>query len=210
LNKTAVVLVLMLNIISSCASSIKTEHPTSAIRTIFSSLPASIFDHTTEGISKEEMSVLSYGLDSKNWKVSAINSNQLSVQCKHPSSTLRLFTYPMGENRAVVIYTDNGGSSDIQTWTFNSSNKTVSKRQLLPKVSINDFYAKSEKLENPQRYNGNIIVTLEIDGTLVYEINSWMDERLGQKVISYDLSAVWDGQRFTLKKSASKAYKTFY
>ena len=116
----------------------------------------------------------------------------------------------MGENRAVVIYTDNGGSSDIQTWTFNSSNKTVSKRQLLPKVSINDFYAKSEKLENPQRYNGNIIVTLEIDGTLVYEINSWMDERLGQKVISYDLSAVWDGQRFTLKKSASKAYKTFY
>ena len=85
---------------------------------------------------------------------------------------------------------------------YNAVNQTVTKKELLPLISINDFYAEENMVANPSSYNGNVVVSVRDDGTLIYDLYTWMDESLEMKQIAFTITAVWDGRSFNVERSA--------
>ncbi len=90
-----------------------------------------------------------------------------------------------------------------ETWLYEARDKIISKKQFLPVISINDFYAEADKVAEPQRYSGNGVVILNEDGTLAYDLYTWMESSLENKTKAYDITAVWDGTKFKVTKRRS-------
>ncbi len=171
-------------------------------RTILASLPQSVFDNTTEGISQQEMDILIQNLESDNWSVTDSRSGQLTIECKHSNSTLRVYAYALDTNAVLITHTVNERAISTETWVYNAGNQTVTRKELLPVVSINDFYAEGDMVADPMSYTANVVVSVRDDGTLVYDVYTWMDESLEMKQNAFTITAVWNGNGFNVERSA--------
>ena len=169
-------------------------------KTILLSLPKSAFDRTTEGISRRELDTLAVNLESDNWKVIDSKQGQLTIECKHPSSLLRIYAYSMGPDTALLTHVINERATFSETWIHKTSNRTTIRKPLLPEVSINDFYSKDDKVADPANYRGNVILEVKDDGTLVYGVYAGMNKNLDGKPVAYAVAAFGDGNRFKLSK----------
>ncbi len=172
-----------------------------SMRTILASLPQSVFDNTTEGISQQEMDILIQNLESDNWGVTNSRPGRLTIECKYSNSTLRVYAYALDTNAVLITHTVNERAIFTETWVYNAGNQTVTRKELLPVVSINDFYAEGDMVADPMSYTANVVVTVRDDGTLVYDVFTWMDESLEMKQNAFAITAVWNGNGFNVERS---------
>ncbi len=175
--------------------------PSVSIRSILKVIPVKAFEFTSDGITHEELKMLTHKLESPNWKVILGGENHLSIEAKQPSAQISMHSYSIGANAVVVCHTINERASSMETWLYDSASRTVSKKQFLPVVSINDFYAKSDKVAEPQKYISNVTTSIDKNGTLTYDLSTWMEPALINKKKVNIIAATWDGEKFKKKVS---------
>ncbi len=171
-----------------------------APKTIIFSLPESAFDDTTEGITREELDSLAQKLESESWKVTDSKLGRVTIKCKYPSSQIQVYAYPMAADTMLLTQVINEKSTVCNTWVHKANTPTAVSKRLLPDVSINEFYSEDGKFANPDAYKGNVILSVQEDGVVVYSVSSWMNKDLDEKPKAYAITAVWDGSKFRLNK----------
>ena len=180
----------------------ETVFSTIPMGTILVSLPTSIFDNTTEGIDQQEMNILTQNQESDNWKVTESNTGRLTIACKNSNSTLCFYAYALDADAILIAQTFNEQAISTESWLYNSIEQTITRHEILPSVSINDFYSDADMVTNPISYNANVVMSVSDYGTLVYDVHSWMEEDLEMNSLVFSVTATWDGESFNLERSA--------
>lgn len=160
--------------------------------------PVSLFDNTTEGISKEEIQDLVREGESATWKVSSMTTEKLVITCKYPFSQVTIAK--IGDDRSIIVaFTENEQSKNLEIWERKED--VLQRTDLLPKVSAKEFFFTKNQFNGLSDYDSNVYFYLSANSSLVKAgLNTWMDAALKDKNPDFDISLKWNGDAFTIEK----------
>lgn len=162
------------------------------------------FKDTTNGITDEELKTLTQNQESEHWKITDSRPGRITAKSHNGESTVIVQFYPIenAPKEEVGVYrlnhTTNGGA--VSTSGLQLSSKPAKFLPGVTVVSNNDFYAEVDKVADPLKYRGNVVTQLHDDGSLSYDVATWMDDELAKKRKAYDITATWDGRHFKIKR----------
>lgn len=172
------------------------------ISELFDRTPASIFDHTTEGISLEEKNDLISKGETENWKITAKSDKMLEIKCKHPSSQITFFLLERQNSSPLMMsYTLNEISSQIETWGLNNEGIIV-KENLLPAISAREFFSENRWFDNISDFDNNVQYHFDTNTHLIHvELFGWMEESMKFLKLDYDITLKWTENGFEKQKT---------
>jgi len=164
----------------------------------FEILPVEAFDGTSDGLSESEKKDLLLRSVSDFWKITYKSSSNMKIHAGDQSVTLQVLetnNYPI-----IIVYTENAQTATIDTWVYLTEGEILKKESLLPSVTINDFYSEKDALSNPEKFQGNVSFFLDETGKIKASLYTWMETKLEDKTIKYDIFIEWANGIFVINK----------
>ena len=129
--------------------------------------------------------------------------------CFDSSIRIRVFNSIPGPI-VVAVCVSMGQSSELDMYTVSLSEHTITnipRDQLasigIEKITENDFLSEESKFSESEALPAEIFMVH--DGSIQAMVSSWMDPRWENKIITYDVSFVWDGVKFKKVRTKREA-----
>ena len=164
---------------------------------LFSKLPEEAFDATAEGLSSSETEELIYTGKTDFWEVDKKTKTEFEISGGDQSISLQKINTSLYE--MVAVNTQYAQTSTVEIWAYNADEDYLIKKDILPKVSVADFYSKEDALKIPKDYKGSISLYLD-EGKIVASLWTWMESTLENIEIKYAVYLDWADDKFVINR----------
>ena len=187
--------IVLIAFISACSKQSDINH-------FFEILPDEAFDYTSSGLTKSEREILIKEGEYETWNLTEKSNTWLKItESFDQSVTIQLLSSQ--KEHVIITYTEYAQSSNLETWSYNADTDSLFKAELLPDVSINEFFSEDDSISEPERFKGNISFHMDDKGIIDVLPYTWMTKELEDKEIIYDIRIEWTDNKFVIKKSNS-------
>ena len=164
---------------------------------LFSKLPEEAFDATAEGLSSSETEELIYTGKTDFWELAKKTKTEFKISGGDQSISLKKINTSLYE--MVAVNTQYAQTSTVEIWAYNADEDYLIKKDILPKVSVTDFYSKEDALKIPKEYKGSISLYLD-EGKIVASLWTWMESTLENIEIKYAVYLDWADDKFVINR----------
>lgn len=201
--KTIIRVSILIFIIYGCDSTEKNESlGQGQLLDLFANSPTSLFDQTTEGISKIEKAELIEKGESEYWIISYKSDEKIVITCKFPSSEITLFLLKRENISPVLVsYTLNEQASSIKLWSANDEEK-IEVINILPKIYAQDFFSEKNSFDKLKDFDNDVYYSLNTESLNIdANLNTWMEPVFENKPVEYSIALKWNGEDFNVEKT---------
>jgi len=134
------------------------------------------------------------------WRLDKHNKSTIIFHSPHEKWILK--TYPMSKNKQLLLVnTQLGNHGQTQSFIFyiynrkeNSLSKEMQRNAYIPDITENDFLSKAHKFT--EKDQGNVVLSMNDDGTISASPMQWMSEKWKNKEPEYTIKLKWVKNHF--------------